>query len=129
MTDTPSGLTLLHPAQLPSFVRRLDAKACLISEVSLRGVHGKTALLNRLAERLAFPEGIGRNWDSLSDALRDAFRLPQTPCAALILRHGRALRARAPDDFQTLIEILDETCDFYRQHGPSLQIALDIGPA
>lgn len=128
MTDHPSGLILLHPAHLSNFVRTLDARLCDIREVSLRGVRSKSALLARIARHLGFPAGIGHNWDSLADALRDVFWPPQRPHAVLILRHARALHESAPDDFQTLLQILEETCTFHQQQGQNLQIVLDSHP-
>ena len=58
----------------------------LARRIDLRGCTGKAILMLRLASALDFPAGSGRNWDALSDQLRDGDET----------------------SFDTLLEVLDE---------------------
>ncbi|KAF1015702.1 MAG: hypothetical protein GAK31_01177 [Stenotrophomonas maltophilia] len=78
-----------------------------ISRIDLQGVADKRTLLARLAAQLDFPAGFGGNWDALSDNLRDLRWLPGHG-HAVFLADVDALRAGAPKDFETLLDILDE---------------------
>ncbi|PJK14971.1 barnase inhibitor [Lysobacteraceae bacterium NML07-0707] len=109
---------------MPAYLRQLQDTRTDSREISLRGVRDKTALLARFARALDFPEGIGHNWDSLADALRDVFP-PQTAPQALILRHCRVLREASPEDLQILADILSETQAFYAEQGQRVDIVMD----
>jgi len=78
-------------------VLRVDLEACT----------DKRTLLLRIGTQLDFPPGRGRNWDALSDALRDLSWLPAKGYALLFndaddLRHGHR------GDFDTLLDVLTE---------------------
>lgn len=75
--------------------------------IDLQGCDGKDDLLLRLAEGLATPAGQGRNWDALSDQLRDLSWRPASGYA-LLLPHAAALRDADETSFETLLDILDE---------------------
>ncbi len=77
-------------------VRRIDLAGC-----------DKPALLLRIATALDFPSGMGRNWDGLSDGLRDLGWLPEGG-HALLLERADELRIAHEADFDTLLEILEE---------------------
>ena len=55
----------------------------LARRIDLRGCTGKAILMLRLASALDFPAGSGRNWDALSDQLRDLSWLPAQGYALL----------------------------------------------
>ncbi|MDO4710308.1 MAG: barstar family protein [Pseudomonadota bacterium] len=126
MTDS-SGLVFLRPAQMPAHLRQLQGENTDIREVSLRGVRDKRALLARFARALDFPEGIGHNWDSLADALRDVFPPQQAP-QVLMVRHCRLLREASPEDLRILVDILADTLAFYAGQGQQVAIVLDARP-
>ena len=75
--------------------------------IDLQGCDGKDDLLLRLAEGLATPAGQGRNWDALSDQLRDLSWRPASGYA-LLLPHAAALREADEAGFETLLDVLDE---------------------
>lgn len=124
MTDNRTGLVFLPPAQMPACLAGLQAENADIREVCLRSVRNKNALLARFAQALDFGEGIGQNWDSLADALRDIFPVPAAR-QALLVCHCRTLAKAAPEDLQILLEILAETQAFYAEHGQPVEIVLD----
>lgn len=78
-------------------VLRVDLEACT----------DKRTLLLRIGTRLDFPAGWGRNWDALSDALRDLSWLPANGYALLFGDAGD-LRQASPEDFDTLLDVLSE---------------------
>lgn len=75
--------------------------------IDLQGCEDKARLLQRLADGLATPAGQGRNWDALSDQLRDLSWWPASGYA-LLLPHAAALRDADETSFETLLDILDE---------------------
>ena len=79
----------------------------LARRIDLRGCAGKATLFLRLATALDFPAGSGRNWDALSDLLRDLSWLP-APGYALLFEDARDLRDADETGFDTLLEVLDE---------------------
>ena len=79
----------------------------LARRIDLRGCTGKAMLMLRLASALDAPSGSGRNWDALSDQLRDLSWLPAGGYA-LLFDAARDLRDADETSFDTLLEILDE---------------------
>lgn len=79
----------------------------LARRIDLRGCHGKPTLLLRMATALDFPAGSGRNWDALSDRLRDLSWLPAGGYA-LLFEDAADLRDADEACFDTLLDLLDE---------------------
>ncbi len=93
---------------------RADARlhARQLVAVDLTGCTDKTALMQRFAETLSLPDAFGRNWDALTDVLRD---LPEDAHGIVVLVHGAAaLRDAAPTDHAVLQDILAE---WQSEHG------------
>ena len=80
-----------------------------VRRIDLAGAD-KPALLLRIATALDFPAGLGRNWDALSDSLRDLGWLPGSGHALLFERAGE-LRDAHETDFDTLLEVLEEAAE------------------
>jgi RNAse (barnase) inhibitor barstar len=76
--------------------------------IDLAGCSGKDDALARFARALAFPEWFGGNWDALADCLSDLSWWPADGYV-LLLEHVNAWRAAAPEDFDTLVDIVNET--------------------
>jgi RNAse (barnase) inhibitor barstar len=112
---------LTDPGEAGIFVRpanaaEVDAAVALAGlarwTVDLAGVRTKDELLATLAERLEFPEGLGRDWDALNDVLAErAWELPHG--VVLTLEHCGDLAHADPETFETVLEVLDgvaESC-------------------
>ncbi len=84
----------------------------VVRRIDLSGCDGKAALLLRLATVLDFPGTAGRNWDALSDSLRDLSWLPGAG-HVLLFEQARALRDHDEAGFDTLLDILDEASRFW----------------
>lgn len=79
----------------------------LARRIDLSGCDSKSALLLRIATVLDFPQTSGRNWDALSDSLRDLSWL-EASGYVLLFEQAHELRDRTEADFDTLLDILDE---------------------
>ena len=78
-----------------------------VLRVDLEGCTDKRTLLLRIATQLDFPQGRGRNWDALADALRDLSWLPARG-HALLFSDADDLRNASREDFDTLLDVLTE---------------------
>ena len=117
MTDAGFDPILLDPQQAGVFfvgnddIAQVEHAArdaeLLVRRIDLRGCTDKDALLARMAEALATPDGQGRNWDALSDQLRDLSWLPARGYV-LLLPHAAELRDADEASFDTLLDLLDE---------------------
>lgn len=111
------GVALLDPQQAGVFfvldedLAPLEAAArsadLAVRRIDLRACRDKAALLDRFADALGTPDGQGRNWDALSDQLRDLGWLP-APGYVLLLPAAADLRDADEAGFDTLLDILDE---------------------
>lgn len=79
----------------------------LVRSIDLRGCVTKATLLLRLSSGLDAPIGSGRNWDALSDQLRDLSWLPAQGYA-LLFDDASALRDADENSFDTLLDLLQE---------------------
>lgn len=78
-----------------------------VLRVDLEGCNDKRTLLMRIGTQLDFPPGWGRNWDALSDGLRDLSWLPANGYA-LLFNDADDLREGSSGDFDTLLDVLSE---------------------
>jgi len=85
--------------------------------IDLEHCTGKPVLLLRMATALEVPPGSGRNWDALSDLLRDLGWLPAPRGHALLLSSAGDLRDASPGDYDTLLSILHEAADAWAEAG------------
>jgi RNAse (barnase) inhibitor barstar len=110
---------LADPGEAGIFVRprdgdALDQAAARLGltrwTVDLAGVRTKEQLLAALADRLAFPEWFGHNWDALNDTLAEiAWEQPKG--VVLTLQHCGELAHADPEAFETALEVLDSVAE------------------
>lgn len=79
----------------------------LARRLDLCGCTDKPGLLARMANAFDIPDGRGRNWDALGDALRDLAWLPARGYA-LLVDGADDLRNADEAVFDTLLALLDE---------------------
>ncbi|MBJ7575399.1 barstar family protein [Luteimonas sp. MC1828] len=123
MTDVELGALLADASQAGSYFVDARDRAALVEAataldfavvaINLENAEDKPALLEAMADGLLFPEWFGGNWDALADCLGDLSWLPARHGMLLLLDHSGDLRDGAPDDFATLLDILDEAA---KQH-------------
>lgn len=80
------------------------------------GITTKDELLARLAGELAFPEHFGRNWDALSDCLRD---LSWMPGDRVLLVHEDLPLADDPEEAAAYVDILLDAEEDWRSRDGS----------
>jgi hypothetical protein len=117
MNDTDLRNVLADPAQSGAyFVAEGDAEAMAeagealdyhVYRIDLTGCPDKVELMERLAAAMRLPTWFGGTWDALADVLGD---LSWQPAVGYLLLFEQAadLREASPDDFDTLLEILNE---------------------
>jgi RNAse (barnase) inhibitor barstar len=81
-----------------------------VSRIRLQGCRDKKDLLERIAKGLPLPASFGHNWDALSDCMRDLSWLKATGYLFLF-EHAEDFRDASEDDFDTLLDILDEAAE------------------
>lgn len=106
------GVYFVAPSDLDALAAAGRDAGLAVRRVDLSGCEGKHALLLRFATQLDFPDSTGRNWDALSDRLRDLQWLAASGYV-LLLDDARGLRTRDSTSFDTLLEVLDEASQFW----------------
>lgn len=126
MIDVELGALLADTSQAAAYFVDVRDRAALVEAANALGFHvaaanleavdDKHALLHAIAAALEFPGGFGANWDALADSLGDLSWLP-APGYVLLLDHCADLREAAPEDFDTLLGILDEAAGEHAGQG------------
>jgi hypothetical protein len=100
----------------------LRGSALDVVRVGLAAASDKEQLLEQFASALAFPQWFGRNWDALEDCLGDlAWRAGDGH--VLLIEGFEHLRARRPDDFDVLLDILASSAQYWRERGRPFFVA------
>lgn len=117
MNDTDLRNVLADPAQSGAyFVAEGDTAAMAeagealdyhIYHVDLAGCPDKVELMERMAAAMRLPTWFGGTWDALADVLGDLSWQPAVGYL-LLIEHAADLRDASPEDFDTLLEILNE---------------------
>lgn len=84
-----------------------------VRRIALDGCGDKATLLLRVGSALDFPAGSGRNWDALSDRLRDLSWL-EAGGYALLFENAGDLRQADESAFDTLLDVLEEAAAAWR---------------
>ena len=90
-----------------------------VVRIDLAGCADKDAVLACFARALRFPEWFGGNWDALADALADLSWLP-APGYLLLIEHPASFGEAAGDEFEVLLEILNESALRWADHGSAM---------
>ncbi len=91
--------------------------------VDLATVRDKASLLDAFAVGIDAPAWLGRNWDALSDALRDlSWWEPGDRGRALLVAGAGHLGAHQDADWTTLCEVLVEASDRWRSSASPLGV-------
>lgn len=86
-----------------------------VARIKLARCTGTNDLLQRMATALAFPKTFGTNWDALADCLAELEWLPPSSGYVWLLDHAGDLRDASERDFDTLYDILDDTCARWKE--------------
>lgn len=118
----------LDPRPLAPALEAAEAAGWATVRLDLDGVRSKAELMRRCGGALRVPEWFGGNWDALADALRDLSWLPDAPGRLVAVTSWRGFAGARPGDWETLVEILEEAVEFWREgegeDGPVLTVLL-----
>ena len=99
-------------AEAAAHLVRAGWSVCVVDVAEARH---KQDLLAAFAAGLRFPDWVGRNWDALSDALRDlSWWEPGVRGRAIIVAGAGHLGDEFDDEWATVCEILEEAADRWR---------------
>ncbi|MEQ6342139.1 MAG: barstar family protein [Gammaproteobacteria bacterium] len=87
------------------------------------GVLGKEQFLGQIARAMDFPDYFGGNWDALEDCLTD-LSWREAPGYVILYDHFDVFAEQVPDQFETALEILDASVEFWRTQGRPLFVML-----
>ncbi|MBF0527890.1 MAG: barstar family protein [Deltaproteobacteria bacterium] len=98
--------------QLKAMTVRHD---CSFFHLDGRNIDNKEDFLRQMAETLAFPGYFGNNWDALADCLTD-MSWHETQGYVVLIESPDRLAKSVPEDFAVLLDVFQETADFWRMH-------------
>jgi len=126
MTDSGFDLGLDDPARAGVFFVNGSDLAVLAAaahdanleprHIDLMGCANKPTLLLRMSVALDFPMSSGRNWDALSDGLRDLGWIGASGYVLLFEGAGE-MHQRDESSFDTLVGILDQAHAWWSRQG------------
>lgn len=87
-----------------------------VCRIDLAGYADRDSLFDRLALALRLPSDFGRNWDALADSMRDLSWLKASGYI-LLFDHAEGMRDAHEEDFDTLLDILEEAVDYWQDAG------------
>lgn len=96
-----------------------------VARVDLDGCTDKTEALARVAKALSFPGWFGGNWDALADCLGDLSWL-LAPGYLLLIEHSSGWRAAQGEDFDTMLAILNEAAQEWRERNVAFWALLPL---
>ncbi|HRP35036.1 MAG TPA: barstar family protein [Gammaproteobacteria bacterium] len=120
-----NGVLWLAAAEVDALCAAGDAAGLHCMRVVLGDLDGKAALLERLADALAFPDWFGHNWDALADCLGDLSWLPASGYL-LVLEDCRRFARRSPGDYGILLEILADAAGTWRARAVPFRVFLSM---
>ena len=122
----PPGVHRLRSQEPSSAVADLLERAgWAVSVVDLAEAADKAAIMERFVAGLALPAWFGRNWDALTDALRDLGWWPAGPRGRVIVVRGAGrMDTGTPGDRATLRAVLADGAASWAATGTPLVILL-----
>ncbi len=90
------------------------------------GSADKGTILDGFASALRFPDWFGANWDALADCLTDLSWL-DAPGYLIVLRPAPDIATRLGAEFETLVGVLQEAADFWREEERSFCVLFESG--
>lgn len=106
----PAGVHRLHSREATSAVAEgLERAGWSVRVVDLADAPDKAAIMDRFVDGLALPGWFGRNWDALSDSLRDlGWWAPGARGRVIVVRGAGRTDTGSAADRDTVAELLDE---------------------
>ena len=119
-----AGMYLLDTA-ITAMEFESEARKCGFAFFYLEGLSilSKEQFLEQIARAMDFPGYCGGNWDALEDCLTD-LSWREAPGYVILYDHFDVFAEQFPDQFETALEILDASIEFWRAQGKPLFVML-----
>ena len=119
-----AGMYLLDTA-ITAMEFESEARKCGFAFFYLEGgsILSKEQFLEQIARAMDFPGYFGGNWDALEDCLTD-LSWREAPGYVILYDHFDVFAEQFPDQFETALEILDASIEFWRAKGKPLFVML-----
>ena len=108
------GIFFVTSEDLEPLAEAAGMQGLRVCRISLADYTDREALFDRLTQALRLPADFGRKWDALADSMRDLSWLKATGYILLFDR-AEAMRDANEDDFDTLLDILEESVDYWQE--------------
>lgn len=105
-----NGVYFVDEADLDTMATAAARAELGVCRVDLAACHDKAGLLRRMAGALPLPADFGHNWDALYDSVNDLEWL-EGEGYLLLFDHADELRSASEEDFDALLDILDEASE------------------
>ena len=109
-----SGIFFVTSDDLEPLAEAAGMQGLSVCRVNLADYVDHETLYDRLTRALRLPADFGRNWDALADSVRDLSWL-KAPGYILLFDHAEGMRDANEDDFDTLLDILEEAVDYWQE--------------
>jgi RNAse (barnase) inhibitor barstar len=113
---THGGIFFVTSEDLDPLADAAGMEGLRVCRINLAEYTDSEALYDRLTVALRLPADFGRNWDALADSMRDLSWL-KAPGFILLFDHADAMQQANEDDFDTLLDILEEAVDYWQEAG------------
>ncbi|QNK01869.1 barstar family protein [Dyella telluris] len=108
------GIFFVTSEDLEPLAEAAGMQGLRVCRVNLAEYTDHDALFDRLTQALQLPTDFGRNWDALADSMRDLSWLKASGYI-LLFDHAQDMRDRNEDDFDMLLDILEEAVDYWQE--------------
>ena len=116
-----AGLYAVTTHELDFSWRQAGTLGYLRARITLPPSGDRDALLDALADALAFPDWFGRNWDALADCLGDLSWL-EAPGYLLVFERAWEFHAHSPATWNMAAEILAQASADWRSRNKAFWV-------
>ena len=110
------GIFFVTSDDLEPLAEAAGMQGLRVCRVDLAEYRDREVLFDQLTVALRLPADFGRNWDALADSLRDLSWL-KAPGYILLFDQAEGMRESSEEDFDALLDILEEAVDFWQDAG------------
>ncbi len=110
------GIFFVTSEDLEPLAEAAGMQGLRVCRVNLASYTNREALFDHLTAALRLPADFGRNWDALADSIRDLSWL-KAPGFILLFDQAQDMRDANEDDFDMLLDILEEAVDYWQDAG------------
>jgi RNAse (barnase) inhibitor barstar len=119
-----AGVWFLPDHVDPKAVQKLaKARGFAFFHIEGKNIAGKDQLMNHVATALRLPKTFGHNWDALEESLVD-LEWVDADGYVIYYDHIDPLLNGHPDQFETLVEILRDAVESWKEEGAAMIVLL-----